>query len=118
MKDPLRPENSLPYLDGVRWIVIPDYSTRVAAMRTDKADYIRQISLEDRNSLLQSKPQLQYRASLDNTGYLIYMRIDKPELPFHDIRVRQALSMAIDRQAIKKDFYLGDAENFSLAGSP
>ncbi|MBI4283944.1 MAG: ABC transporter substrate-binding protein, partial [Chloroflexi bacterium] len=36
--------------------------------------------------------------------------MDKRELPFKDIRVRQALMMATDFQAIKNELYEGDAD--------
>jgi peptide/nickel transport system substrate-binding protein len=36
-------------------------------------------------------------------------RIDKTELPFDDIRVRQALNMAVNKQAIVDDYYAGHA---------
>lgn len=40
MKDPVGPGkgNQLPYVDGVRFLIIPDVSTQEAAMRTGKAD--------------------------------------------------------------------------------
>jgi len=41
---------------------------------------------------------------------VISMRVDKPELPFKDLRVRRALMMATDFNAIKKDFFADDAE--------
>jgi peptide/nickel transport system substrate-binding protein len=40
-------------------------------------------------------------------------RMDKQELPFKDIRVRKALSMAINREELVKDFYKGHAEVFA-----
>ena len=41
MKDPFQPENQLPYLDAVNWLLIPDTSTRMAAMRTAKVDWVQ-----------------------------------------------------------------------------
>jgi len=38
------------------------------------------------------------------------MRTDKPELPFHDIQVRKALAMGINRQEIKDSYFGGNAE--------
>ena len=38
------------------------------------------------------------------------MRIDKPELPFKDIKVRRALMMATDFETIKNTLYGGDAQ--------
>jgi len=37
------------------------------------------------------------------------MRVDKPELPWYDIRVRQALSMAVNRQEIRDLYYQSKA---------
>src|SRR5262249_52254891 len=45
-----------------------------------------------------SHPQLLYQDFLSNVTHGIFMRTDQP--PFNDIRVRQAISHAIDRQAI------------------
>lgn len=63
-----------------------------------------------------TNPEMQESAFLE-AGHqrIIWMRTDRPELPFHDIRVRQALAMAIDNQAIKDTIYGGNAE---LLGTP
>ena len=61
MKDPLRPQNQLPYVDGVKWLIIPDLSTRLAALRTAKVDMLEGtlgagISWEDGEDLLRTSP--------------------------------------------------------------
>ena len=40
----------------------------------------------------------------------LFMKVDNPDLPFADIRVRQALAMAINNQEIKEMYYSGNAE--------
>ncbi|MBI2288270.1 MAG: hypothetical protein HYU83_04780 [Chloroflexi bacterium] len=59
-KDPVGPGkgNQLPYLDGVKYLIIPDVSTRVAALRTSKTDSERLLSQENADSLLKTSPQL------------------------------------------------------------
>ena len=113
-KDPLHPDNQLPYLEGVKMLIIPDISTENAALRTGKVDMLPQVSWEDATSLVKTNPELRY-----NTRYMTPTfpvgRMDKPELPFKDIKVRQALNMAIDKQSILKDYFGGHA---ALLGYP
>src|SRR5215470_13324191 len=97
-----------PSIDGVEWLVITDPSTGLAMYRTGQLDTgpggnwtVRQQDLE---SLKQSHPQLIYRDFLSNVTTAIYMRTD--QAPFNDVRVRRAISQAIDRQAIIEAAYL------------
>jgi len=109
MKDPLHPKNQLPYLDGIKFLIIPDASTRLAAFRTAKTDWAS-ASWEEKRDLLRTNPELKYAKRMSTSPAFLGMRIDKPELPFKDVRVRRALNMAIDRQTIIKDYYGGEAE--------
>jgi peptide/nickel transport system substrate-binding protein len=91
-----------PYVDGVEWLVIPDESTGLAMYRTGQLDCgpginwaIRQQDLE---ALKQSHPHLRYQDFLSQTAGVLNMRTDMP--PFTDVRVRRAISHAIDRQAL------------------
>jgi peptide/nickel transport system substrate-binding protein len=59
MDDPLHPGNQLPYLDGVKWLVIPDLSTRTAAIRTHKIDWLA-LNWEEADALIKTNPELMY----------------------------------------------------------
>ncbi len=108
MKDPLLQENQLPYIDGQKWLVIPDYATRLAAMRTAKVDWAF-VSWEDFDALTSTTPELQWRRRNAWGQAGINFRVDKPEIPVYDIRVRQALAMAVDQQEIIDSYYGGNA---------
>src|SRR6266511_1125290 len=92
----------LPWVDGVEWLVIDDPSTGLAMYRTGQLDCGPQpgwrVRQQDLASLKQSHPQLLYRDFLFTNSYRISMRTDQP--PFNDVRVRRAISQAIDRQAL------------------
>src|SRR5713101_4509129 len=92
----------LPYVDGVEWLVVDDESTGLAMYRAGQLDAgpggnwaVRQ---EDLEALKKSHPHLHYQDMLAINATTIWMRTDQP--PFNDVRVRRAISQAIDRQAI------------------
>lgn len=116
MNDPLHPENQLPYVDSVNMVVITDASTRLAALRTGKVDQFYPVKWEDFESLVAQSPELQYARSLATSSNVLTMRCDKE--PFDDIRVRQALAMAVDQQAIKDYYYGGNAEILTYVVAP
>ena len=99
--------DQLPYMDGMKILVLPDLSTRLAAFRTGKLDLIGAPALtwEDWNEVKRTMPYqpdyvVTYGANIQPTG-----REDKA--PFNDIRVRQALNYAVDKQEILKSYYQG-----------
>ena len=113
-KDPLNPQNQLPYLDGAKMLIIPDISTYLAALRTGKLDMLPAVTWEDAASLIKTNPDLKYNTRYQTPTFPVG-RVDKPDLPFKDIKVRQALNMAIDKQEILKSYFGGHA---ALLGYP
>ncbi len=103
MKDPVGAGkgNKLPYVDGVRVLILPDASTRLAAFRTGKLDSY-DVVWEDLNQVKKTMPQALYRMSQSGGSATVGMRQDKADKPFRDIRVRRALTMAIDYDTLVK----------------
>ncbi len=109
MKDTVGPGKGqqLPYLEGIKELIIPDLSTRIAAFRTGKVDRLF-VTWEDARDLIKN-PRLNYIKTFQDTSIPTF-RQDKPDLPFKDLRVRQALNLAVDQKAIVKSYYEGQAE--------
>jgi peptide/nickel transport system substrate-binding protein len=107
--DPLNPKNQLPYADGFKQLIIADTSTQLAAFRTGKVDMLPPLNYDDFQSLMAGNPQTQY-AEASGTHPAMWGRMDKVDLPFKDLKVRQALNMAVNKQAIVDGYYRGRAD--------
>ena len=110
MHNPLHPEDQLPYLDGTTWLIVPDLATAQAAFRVGKIEArIGQVK-DDWESLVKTTPDLLWDYSMPTSSACIYLRQDKPGLPYDDIRVRKALFYAINHQEIIDEYFEGLAE--------
>lgn len=101
--------NQVPYVDGLKSLIIVDVSTRQAALRTGRIDYLGDVPLTDAQPLIQTNPELMYKTYLSGQPWVFGMRRD-PGTPLADVRVRQALMLAIDYDAFVKGPYMGNAE--------
>jgi peptide/nickel transport system substrate-binding protein len=104
--------NQLPYADTLKFLIITDASTQLAAIRAGKADLMANVSFDDATSLISTNPNLKNVKFLGDLPNVIEMRTDKADSPFHNQKVRQALMMALDFDALK-EFYAGEAELIS-----
>jgi len=104
--DPFHPENRLPYIDKLKGIVIVDESTRLAALRTHKIDQL-DVSWDKVEGLKKTNPELLMRQVLPDASHVMFTRTDIE--PFSDVKVRQALSLALDQPKITEEHYMGNA---------
>jgi len=108
MKDPIGPGkgNQLPYLDSVRILIIPDASTRQAALRTGKIDMLSGFLSDEAEQIKKTSPDLSELETAAGSRLTVAgMRTDLP--PFNDVRVRRAMMMATDFNSILKGLYGG-----------
>jgi peptide/nickel transport system substrate-binding protein len=96
-----------PYLDGVRINVIPDETGITAALRTKAADMgiifdakVARTLRSETGVNLSAKPSLSYNLLFVNTK----------RKPFDNLKVRQAIAYAIDRNAIIDAVAFGEGE--------
>jgi peptide/nickel transport system substrate-binding protein len=95
-----------PYVDEYIILSTPDAATRTAAFRTGQADFIWVASPSEVEVLRKTNPNAvpqSYHNTLAPFGLALAQ--DKP--PFNDVRVRRAVSMAIDRQKQVDTVYEG-----------
>jgi peptide/nickel transport system substrate-binding protein len=103
----------LPYIDRVEMVVDEDNASRTAAFLTGKYDlgweFPGTINRTDwvqiKDTLKQKRPNLKTAEFPSNVMNHLSMRTDQK--PFSDPRVRHAISLAIDRQAIIDAAYEG-----------
>ncbi|MBI2910483.1 MAG: ABC transporter substrate-binding protein [Chloroflexi bacterium] len=96
----------IPYLDEVTVIIVPDSATRLAAFRSSRADYIL-VSHNDYSSLKKANPKVTASSLPTHQVFMVFHPAKKP---FDDQRVRQAFSLAIDRQVLIEIVMEGEAE--------
>ncbi|MEN8098029.1 MAG: ABC transporter substrate-binding protein [Chloroflexota bacterium] len=94
-----------PMVDGITYMIIPDEAARIAALRTGE---IHLTTLSDGTAAgLAARSEGVSVASQQTTDYYL-LGINCAEAPFDDVRVRQALSLAIDRKAVIDSVFFGE----------
>jgi peptide/nickel transport system substrate-binding protein len=99
----------MPYLDGAVIEITPDAAARVSLLRAGKAELPHiwgWLSPDEAKSVNKTNPELMTtRHQVIGQGFM-YMRTD--QVPFNDIRVRRAISLAIDRKAWNEALLFGE----------
>ena len=109
------PQNRLPYADELKALVMPDETTRLAAMRSGKVDLGISAgtmassinSIDQVESLQRSNPEIELHKTWTRSNHAFSMNLNNPL--FSDIRVRIALQKALDLETIANTFFKGHA---------
>ena len=87
-----------PYLDGIKWIVIKDRSTQIAALQSGQLDVGGSgWNRANAETAKKGKPELIVMESDSNVNDNVLVNFKRP--PFNDARIRRALNLALDRKA-------------------
>lgn len=121
-KNPLYWEAGKPYVNEIDELIVPDDSSVYAAFRAKQLDSIggamdfqaAVIDCTNADTISKANPSAQMREFLQPKPRLLYMNVTQP--PFTDIRMRQAVSMALDRDGLIKTLSCGKG-GWALAGA-
>ncbi len=112
-KNPNYWEQGKPYVDEVRWLIIRDQSSINAAFRTKQVDITGTLSHQEAEQLQRENPDAVLYPIQSLAAQTIYMNLRRP--PLSDARVRNAISLAIDRDEFINSF-AGGKGSWSLSG--
>ena len=108
-------ENRLPYIDELRRVIMPEQATWLAALRSGKHDITglagpTQLGdIGQVKSLQRSNPEITWYPWYFNSNTSVAFNLRNQSL-FNDIRIRQAMQMAIDLETINETYYRGFAK--------
>ena len=98
-----------PYLDGLRYVIVAERGTRVAALQSGQMDvaYPGDTTVSIAQQLKSAVPNMQLTETPTNVSENLLLNTKKP--PFDNVNVRRALSLAIDRRAYVTAVHAGSA---------
>lgn len=99
----------LPYLDRLVFRVVPDAGAQTLALMAGEADYLSLVNAADVEQL-RARPELRLTQTAFGTGggnCIDTLSFNLERKPLADLRVRQAIALAIDREQILRDVRFG-----------
>lgn len=96
------------HLDQIQWIPITQASQRAPQIQTGLVDAIKNPPPQDVATLKANK-NLNVLEFQELSNFFLSVNLGETSLGFDDLRVRQAISHAIDRQSIVSSIFLGHA---------
>lgn len=110
-KNPDYYDKPYPYFDDLTTYIVTDQAKRVADFSSKGVNLTWLFLPTERDELKKNRPDAKFEETQGIGGY-IYLRTDRP--PFNDKRVRQAISMGINRAAIRQALSKGEGVDDQL----
>ena len=99
-----------PYVDAVQDAIVPGYAQQLAQFTAGNIDLLEQVKPNDLETVKRDNPKAQIFTYRRRGNMVIEFPLGDPSSPFQDIRLRRAMSLAIDRAAIGKALWGDVAE--------
>lgn len=109
-------EAGLPYIEKMEVVQVADQAASLAAFRTKKVDY-RAVNVKESETLMKEVPTLVSVKTKVWTSTQEGIKVSKP--PFNNLKVRQAINKAINRQEMTDTIMFGRgwfSQGFPLPG--
>lgn len=88
-----------PWLDGLEFQIIPELNTGLRSVTAGENDFVYQLSRQQQR-VVERASNLEFVASPTLITHMIYFNMGRK--PFSDLRVRQALNYAVNREAFNQ----------------
>ncbi len=104
-------QRGMPYVDGVKLAIVPDRQQEIAQFGTGNLDELILDAPDDLTAAQQAAPKALVVKGQRATPYPLYFQLGPDSgSPFLDIRLRRAVSMALDRAVLAKVVFSGQAD--------
>ncbi|SDH56274.1 peptide/nickel transport system substrate-binding protein [Rhodococcus triatomae] len=105
-------EPERPYLDAIEMNVIPDATALLSSVRAGRIDLSGDLTFRDANNLarLGGFRVVDLAGATSNT----YVGVNVAATPLDDVRLRQVIAYAVDRERIVEEVYRGSARAANL----
>lgn len=94
-----------PYLDAISWRIIPESSTRLAALQSGEVQFIQDVPTQNYKDLQGDSKIKILQGELSGSGWSMMINVTKA--PTDDVQVRQALEWGVDKTAMIKAVWQG-----------
>ena len=94
-----------PKVDEIRWVPVVEPATRVANLRTGTADIISEVPHCDAGGAARATPGIALHEPKASSAYAVILLKHAP--PLDNKKVRQALAMLVDREALNRSVFFG-----------
>ena len=94
-----------PFIDAINFRVIADPATRVAALKSGEVQFIEDLPVANYQEMQSSSNYQIVEGTQAGSGYSMMLNVTRP--PTDDVKVRQAISWAVDRPALVKTVWNG-----------